>query len=177
MAVNHKTSVPKSFIIIIVLVIAAMGYYAHISSPETTVVKYFTSLNNSDYLGQADCYSVFLIAQQIPEYASMDNKELLPRRDEIIAAFAKELPEISPAPTEKITVTPLREETKIGKFSAVVVFEVTVKENKSNGISLLVKENGKFRILSIMPISPEQLSEAKSFDIEELDTQIETIMK
>lgn len=175
-----KSTFPKSFIVIIVLVLAAMYYYAASTRPELTVIKYFDAQNNQDYYAEADSLSVFVMAMQLPQYASpnLSGSDLVAQRAEIVNEYAK-LISSNPRPSSPAKVEPIKKYTKIGHDSALVVFEVTYQEQKSTGMALLIKEDNYFKLIDLNQIQLNAITidQIEHFEIEELDQEFAAYLK
>ena len=175
-----KSNFPKSFIIIIVLILGAMVYYSSYTRPENTVLNYFDSISKQDYTATADCLSVFVMAMQLPEYASpsITGKELLALRSEVVEAYASHLAGNSLSSSDAI-VKPIKQYTKIGRNAAIVVFDLTFEEQNPTLIAHLIKEANKFRIIDIYEIenSAAFREEIDRVDINKLDQEAAALYK
>ena len=169
-----KGSFPKSFFIIIILVIGAMLYYSSITRPENAILNYFSSLTNQDYHTTAESLSVFVMAMQLNQYASpgVTGKELLEQRAEIVEAYSAHIADNS-FDTYTYLVEPNNSHTKIGLVSAIVIFDLTYEEKNPTCIAYLIKEANRFRIIDIAEINFDTAfrEELERFNIDELDKE------
>jgi hypothetical protein len=77
---------------------------------------------------------------------------------------------------ENTTISILKEYTKEGKNSAVVVY--AIKENGKTTYqeaAILVREENKLRILQMVPVNEQTLEQVKQIDINTLDSNFESL--
>ncbi|HWP97987.1 MAG TPA: hypothetical protein VN426_14175 [Syntrophomonadaceae bacterium] len=183
---NPNYKVPKIIPILIILVLAAMYYYPvyqdyrDFKSPETIVQKFFSQLFiDKDYQRAADKMSVFMASPMLPEYSTDTPAQLLKARREIIAKAGPALEQnFKNGEQEAFQVTPLPEYTKVGEQTAIVVGKVVAGgKDQGFGLTFLIKEDGKFRIIQYVPLpSAAALEEVKKIDMKTMDDQAKTLL-
>lgn len=166
--------VPKILYVLIIVILAAMYYYAamDVSEPEKVVEDFYSAYFNRDYETMAENLSVFWSVQFLPQYTSQSPAELLNNRDQIVKeisqVIAEEEEENILEDNYSIEVNP--EYTRKGTNSAVVVYSVKQDGNKLGmELALLINEAGQFRIFSVNPVDTELLSRITEDDIQELE--------
>lgn len=174
--------VPKIILVMIPLILAAMYYYAAFidtSAPENTVRDFYGAYFEKDYETVSNNLSVFWGAQMLPQYASLKPQELLNKRAQIesdMAAFLANYGGNAPVP-EDLSIEILKKYTKKGEYGAMVAYSFKeAGEEKSLEAAFLVKEDGKFRIYNLVPISRDILPQVANYDIKSLDSQISQLL-
>jgi hypothetical protein len=171
---SAKRRVPRAIFVIILLSFAALYWYSAYGAtpPEKTVKNFYKAYFNSDYNTVAKNLSVFWSVRFLPEYASMSPEELLENRTKIEGEIANIIAEIEKENTipEGISIDIMKEYTKIGKQSAIVVYGF--KESgtvTSMETAILIMEKGQFRIFNMSPVDNTVLEQIKALDINILD--------
>ena len=178
-----KPRVPRFIFVVIIATFAAMYWYAAYGdtpAPEKTVKTFYQAYFDRDFNTVAQNLSVFWSVRFLPDYASMSPEQLLENRTKIEADISKVIADIekeNSIPTG-VSIEVMKEYTKMGKNSAIVVY--SFKENgKDTGMetALLIKEKGQLRIFNMSPIDPETLAQIKAVDINVLDENFESLLK
>ncbi len=181
MAETKPTRVPRSFFVIIVLILAGMYYYAAYidnSGPEKTVENFYQAYFNRDFTTVSQNLSVLWGVRLLPQYSAMPPAELLKNRARIekdVSGILAEAEKNNQIP-ENTTISILKEYTKEGKNSAVVVY--AIKENGKTTYqeaAILVREENKLRILQMVPVNEQTLEQVKQIDINTLDSNFESL--
>ncbi len=175
---NPHYRVPIALPIIAILVVVAMWLYADRwdPNPEITVSKYFQAVNARQYDIAADQWSVFPVAGLFPEYQELTPAELVNKRPEIVKEIA-EILEGSPAPNN-VKATIESSHTKIGEYGALVAFyQEQEGQPKQMMAALLIKEAGRFRILSHGPASAEAIEEFSKSEFKEFDANLKSLFE
>lgn len=177
-----KQGVPKSLLVMIIVILAGMYYYAAFvdtSAPEKTVENFYEAYFNRDFDTVANNLSVFWAAQLIPQYSASQPAELLAQRDEVEKAMADTISTLEKDNKipDNLSIEIMKDYTKLGKNSAIVVYEFK-QGNKSAGMeaAILIKDNGQLRIFSLSPINEQVLSQLKNYDIKTLDANFTKLL-
>lgn len=172
---SGPSRVPRSLFVLIILLLAGLYSYAAFldkPEPEKTVLNFYNAYFTKDYNTVAANLSVFWAVRFLPDYQDKTPAELLAERSQVekdIAAVISEIEADNTLP-EGLSVKILREYTKIGKNSALVVYDFLEKgQPTSREAALLIKENGKFRIFNMSPVDDSVMDEVQNFAIEDLD--------
>lgn len=180
---ENSYKVPPILYMLIVFVLGCMYYYAEFidtPSPEDTMQVFYKAYFNSDYHTVAQNLSVFWCAQLLPQYAAQKPSELLDNRPAIerdIQPVIRHLQEDSQIP-QGLSIEILSEYTKKGKYGALVVYQFMQDDKPLNiEAAVLIKENQSFKILSFAPVDRDSLPQVQSFDIEQFDMNIKTLLK
>lgn len=175
-------SVPKSLFVFIVLILAAMYYYAaYVDSPgpEETVQEFYQAYFNHDYDTMAENLSVFWSVNLLPQYQALSAAQLVEKRD-VIEKDASEV--LSSMGTQNdipagIDLEFLSAYTKKGENSAITAY--TIKQDGEplgTELAILIKEGDRLRIFSTTPINTDNLEQIKDSDIEELDKTFQNLL-
>lgn len=172
---------PKILFILIIAILAGMYYYAayvEFANPEKTVSTYYEAALNQDYDTQAQNLSVFIL-MQFPQYMYQDPSDLLKDRpakeQELRDLLAKQGESI--APPEGISIDIMPEYTRKGTYSALVAYNIIQEgEPAYTELAMLIKEAGRYRIISTLPIPEESLKEITDSDIAELDKSFQQLL-
>lgn len=174
--------VPRFIPVLVLVLLAGMYYYAAYidsSGPEETVNNFYHAYFNKDFDTVAQNLSVFWGVRLLPQYTSMQPAELLKNRAEIekeVGTILKSTEKDNPIPANT-SIEILKENTKVGKNSAIVVYDI--KENGKKiftEAAILINELNKFRILEMIPIDASNLEQLKQIDINTLDKNFETLL-
>ncbi|MDD4170709.1 MAG: hypothetical protein PHQ94_00570 [Syntrophomonas sp.] len=177
-----KRKVPRSLFVIIIICLAGLyGYaaYGDKPAPEKTVQNFYQAYFNRDFDTVAQNLSVFWSVRLLPEYASKTPAELIQDRTQIEAEVSKVISEIEKENTlpEDISVDVMKEYTKIGQNSALVVYSFKQKgEVTSMEAALLILEKGQFRIFNMSPVNQSTLEQVKGLDINVLDESFAALL-
>lgn len=172
---STKLKVPRSLFVIIILSFATLYWYSAygaVAPPEKTVKTFYKAYFNGDYDTVAKNLSVFWSVRFLPEYASASPEELLANRTKIEGEMSKIIAEIEKENTvpEGITIDIMKQYTKIGKESAIVVYGFNEKGKvTSMETAILILEKGQFRIFNMSPVDTTVLEQIKALDINILD--------
>jgi len=167
--------VPRGLFVIIILCLAALygwAVYGDTPAPEKTVKNFYAAYFDRNYETVSQNLSVFWAARFLPEYAEMDAAELVADRANIEKGIAGVIGEIEAENQlpEGLSIEIMKDYTKIGEKSAIVVYEF--KENNevtSKEAAILIMENGQFRIFNMSAIDDSALEQIKNFDMKILD--------
>jgi hypothetical protein len=176
--------VPRALLVIIVLCLAALyGWAAYgdapASAPEKTVNNFYTAYFNRDYPTVAENLSVFWSVRFLPDYASMSAVELLENRSQIESAVAQVIADIEADNQlpEDVSIEIMKDYTKIGQKSAVVVYQFKEKEAvTSMEVAILILEDEKFRIFNMSAVDDSVLAQIQDLDIETIDQNFTDLM-
>ena len=177
-----KPRVPRFIFVVIIAIFAAMYWYAAYGdtpAPEKTVKTFYQAYFDRDFDTVAKNLSVFWSVRFLPDYASMSPEQLLENRTKIEADISKVIADIEKENSvpKGVSIEVMKEYTKMGKNSAIVVY--SFKENgKDTGMetALLIKEKGQLRIFNMSPIDPETLEQIKAVDINVLDENFDSLL-
>lgn len=175
--------VPRSLLVLAVVILGAMYYYAayvDFPTPEDTVSEFYEAYFVHDYEVAAQNISVFWAAQLLPEYAEHKPSQLLKERPALeteAAQFFTMVEQYNPAPADlSIKIDPGYSRT--GQYGALVVYELTqAGEPLGREMAMLIKESDRFYILNLYPLQEENLKEVLDFDMEALDSDLQALMK
>jgi predicted HNH restriction endonuclease len=154
--------------------------YGDTPAPEKTVKTFYQAYFDRDFDTVAQNLSVFWSVRFLPEYADMSPEQLIENRTKIEGDISKIIADIEKENSvpKGVSIEVMKEYTKIGKNSAIVVY--TFKENgKETGMetALLIKEKGQLRIFNMSPIDPQTLEQIKAVDINVLDENFDSLLK
>lgn len=176
---NH---VPKSIIAIALIIFLSMFVYAQYfdySPAEKTLSEFYESYFNKDYETVANHLSVFWATRVLPQYSVLPPEELLASRDAIekdVAELVQTIEQDVAIPGD-IKLNILREYTKTGEYSALIVYELVDKENTPvKEVAVLIFEAGKFRIFDLSPIDDKGLNEIIALDLNVLDDNFHVLL-
>ncbi|MEA4924709.1 MAG: hypothetical protein VB084_05290 [Syntrophomonadaceae bacterium] len=173
---NVKRRVPRSIFGIILVCFAALYWYAAYGdtpAPEKTVKNFYQAYFNRNFDVVAQNLSVFWSVRFLPDdYANMAPAELIENRPQIeeqIAAVIADIEKDTEIP-QGVTVNIMKDYTKIGQKSAVVVYSF-MENGKETGMeaAILIMEKGQFRIFNMSPIDETILGQVKDLDINRID--------
>jgi len=178
-----QRGVPKVLFVLIVVVLAAMYYYAayrDYSNPEVTVRNFYNAYFQKDYETVAQNLSVFWGVQFMPEYMRMSPQELMEDRPEIekkMGDFISRVEAESKMPTG-MSIKILPKYTQRADNTALVAYEFKEK-NKSAGMemALLLKEKNRMYILKMIPVNQEQLEQLNGNDIAGLEESFRDMLE
>jgi hypothetical protein len=177
-----RAGVPRFIFVVIIAVLGAMYWYAAYGdtpAPEKTVKTFYKAYFDRDFDTVAKNLSVFWSVRFLPEYADMTPTELLNNRTKIEADISKVIAEIESENTipEGVSIEVLKEYTKTGKSSAIVVYKF-MENGKETGMetALLVKEKQQFRIFNMSPIDVQTLEQIKAVDMNTLDKNVDSLL-
>lgn len=183
---NHpqttKPGVPKILPILIALILGGMYYlaaYVDISTPERTLNEFYQAYFDKDYNTVADNLSVFWSVNILPQYQNQSASELLQKRDEIVkeAAAALKSSEANLPPQDSLSVEVLKEYTKSGEYSALVIYQVMdKKEPVQKEVAFLIKEAGAYKVINFSPIRDSDLELVKDYRLDELDNSFKILL-
>lgn len=173
---NAKRRVPRSIFAIILICFAGLYWFAAYGDtpePEKTVNNFYQGYFSRDFDTVAQNLSVFWSARFLSDdYASMTPAELLENRAEIekeISAVIADSEKDNEIPTG-VTVKVMKDYTKVGKESAVVVYSF-IENGKETSMeaAILILEKGQFRIFNMSPVDETVLDQIKALDINKID--------
>lgn len=174
--------VPRALLVIIVLCLAGLygwAAYGDAPAPEKTVKNFYTAYFNRDYKTVAQNLSVFWSVRFLPDYATMSPVELLNNRSKIEAETAVAIADIEkdnqlPA---GVSVEIMKDYTKVGQESAIVVYEFKEKEAvTSMEVAILILEKEQFRIFNMSAVDDTVLGQIKALDMSVLDQNFADLM-
>ncbi len=180
---NVKRRVPRSIFGIILVCFAALYWYAAYGdtpAPEKTVKNFYQAYFNRNFDVVAQNLSVFWSVRFLPDdYANMAPAELIENRPQIekqIAAVIADIEKDTEIP-QGVTVNIMKDYTKIGKESAVVVYSF-MENGKETGMeaAILIMEKGQFRIFNMSPIDETILGQVKDLDINQIDENFSELL-
>lgn len=174
--------VPRFIWVVILVLLASMYSYAVYFdpiNPEKTVKDFYQAYFTHDYETVASNSSVFWGVTFLPQYAEMSPAEMVKNRDKIekdISKVIASMEKSNPIPKD-ITIEVMPEYTTQGDYSAIVLYQFK-EAGKAGGmeVALLIKENGRFRVLNMSPIDPQSLDQVKKVDIKELDASFKQLL-
>lgn len=174
--INAKRRVPRALFAIILICLAALYWFAAYGdtpAPEKTVKNFYKGYFNRDFDTVAQNLSVFWSVRFLSDdYASMTPAQLLENRPQIekeISAVIADLEKDNQIPAG-VTIKVMKEYTKIGKESAIVVYSFLENgKDTSMEAAILILEKGQFRIFNMSPVDDTVLDQIKSLDINILD--------
>lgn len=177
-----KRGVPKILFVLIIVILAAMYYYAayrDYSNPEVTVRNFYNAYFQKDYETVAQNLSVFWGVQFMPEYMLMSPQELMADRPAIekkMGDFISRVEGENKVPTG-MSIKILPKYTQRAENTALVAYEFKEK-NKSVGMemALLLKEKNRMYILKMMPVTQEQLQQLNGSDIAGLEESFKEML-
>lgn len=174
--------VPPYIWVVIIALLASMYTYAAYfdpSTPEKTVENFYEAYFAKNYDTVASNSSVFWAVGYLPQYGTMTPAELLENRAQIESDISKllaSMESMNSAP-ENITIEVLKDYTKIGTSSAIVVYQFKeAGKAGSTAAAILIKEENRFRIFAVTPIDPQNLAQIKELDVAELDANFEQLL-
>lgn len=179
---SASPSFPRAILIIVVLLLGAMYYYAaYIDSPEPerTVRDFYQAYFNRDFESVSQNLSVFWSVRILPQYADLSPIQLLEKRDGIEKDTSKTIAEIESQNQlpENVSIDIMSEYTKEGDNSAIVIYSFQEDGNTCGmELAILIKEKGRFRIFALTPVDPQDLPQIKQESIEELDASFEELL-
>lgn len=173
---NIKRRVPRSIFVIILVCFAALYWWAAYGdkpAPEKVVQNFYQAYFDRDFDVVAQNLSVFWAVRFLPEdYANMSPTELLKNRAKIekdIAAVITDSEKNNEIPQD-VTLSILKDYTKVGKESAIVVYGFMENgKQTSMEAAILIQEEGRFRIFNMSQIDETVLPQVKALDISKLD--------
>jgi hypothetical protein len=170
-----KRRVPRFIFAVILLGLAGLYWFAAYGdtpAPEKVVKNFYHAYFNRDFNTVAQNLSVFWSVRFLPDYASQTPAELLANRSKVekdIASVITDIEKDNEIPTD-VTIEIMKDYTKIGKESAIVVYNFIEGGKKTSmEASILILENGQFRIFNMSPVDDSVLDQIKSLDINILD--------
>ena len=174
--------VPKFLYVLIIVILAAMFYYAEYvdtSDPENVIANFYSAYFAGDYQATADNLSVFWSVNYLPQYATEEPVNLVAKRETVVketAELIKEMDAGNPMP-DNLGVKVIPEYTRTMPNSAVVVYSF-LEDDKEVGksVSILIMEDKQYRILSWQPIPDEALETVKDIDLAAMDKNFQDLM-
>ncbi len=170
------SGVPRWIFIMIILILAAMYYYAAYVIPmdsELAVDDFYTAILAQDYKTAVDKLSVLSFAPMLPQFGSSP-QEMVNNRAAVEQSMVllMEASGQEQAPPANMTFEILSEYTQKGENVAVVVCRL-LQEGEPVGLqrAILINEQGHMRILGMAPIFEEDLPLLKKTKIEDLDKE------
>lgn len=180
--ISGPKRVPRALFVMIILCLAALywwGAYGDTPAPEKTVQNFYTAYFNRDYDTVAKNLSVFWAVRFLPEYSEKSPAELVADRSTIeteIAGIIGQIETENQLP-EGLSIQIMRDYTKIGKTSAIVVYEFKEKEEvTSKEAAILILENGQFRIFNMSAVDDSVLAQIQDLDMNILDENFTDLM-
>lgn len=178
-----KPRVPRFIFVVIIAILASMYWYAAYGdtpAPEKTVKIFYQAYFDRDFNTVANNLSVFWAVRFLPDYASMSPEQLLENRTKIEGDISKVIADIEKDNQipKGVSIEVMKEYTKMGKNSAIVVYGF--KENgevTSMETALLINEKGQLRIFNMSPVDPQTLEQIKAVDINVLDENFDSLLK
>lgn len=174
---------PKWIWVVIIALLASMYSYAAYfdpTRPDKAVENFYQAYFARDYNTVASHLSVFWAVRFLPQYADMSPEELVNNRAKIEKDISKVIATIEEnnASPKNIKIEIMKPYTKIGNYSAIVLYEFKEK-NTSQGMeaAILIKEQGRFRIFTMTPVDTQGLDQVKAADINELDTNFKQLLE
>lgn len=180
---SARSSVPKILPVLIVVILAGMFYFAahvDVSSPDKTVDHFYQAYFARDYETVAHDLSVFWSVNYLPQYMDMSPAELLQNRAEIEKETAAMLQSLEGERSfeEGITVEVLKEYTKTGEYSALVVYQVMRQgEPIQKEVALLIREVGDYKIINLSPIRESDLEMVQNYSLDQLDESFKQLLE
>ena len=177
-----KTRVPRSLFVLILLLLAGMYWYAAYGDtppPEKTVQTFYQAYFAGDYETVADNLSVFWSVRFLPQYADLSPSELLAQRTQVVSDITGVISDIESqnAPPQGVKINIKKPYTKVGKTSAVVVYEfVEQGQPTSMEAAILIMEKGKYRIFNLSTVDESVLSDIKNLDMNVLDQNFDELL-
>lgn len=174
--------VPRALFVIILLCLAGLYGWAAFGdtpAPEKTVKNFYTAYFNRDYKTVAQNLSVFWSVRLLPDYANMSPLELLDNRSKIEGETAVAIADIEKDNQlpEGMSVEIMKDYTKIGKESAIVVYQFKEKETvTSMEVAILILEKEQFRIFNMSAVDDTVLGQIKALDMSVLDQNFADLM-
>lgn len=167
--------VPKILYVLIIVILAAMYYYAayvEVSEPEKVVQDFYQAYFDKDYAAAAENMSVFWSVQFLPDYSTLEPQQLLEKRPEIVAEVTRVITELQGGNQvpDNISLQMMPEYIHTRPHSAMVAYTF-MQDNKPSGmeVALLIKEAGRFRIISLNPINEQALETISDEDLDALE--------
>ena len=173
---NAKRRVPRALFAIILICFAGLYWFAAYGdtpAPEKTVKNFYQAYFNRDFNTVAQNLSVFWSVRLLSEnYATMTPAELLANRAAIekeVAAAIADIEKDNQIPAG-VTISVMKDYTKVGKESAIVVYSF-MEGGKATSMeaAILIMEKGQFRIFNMSPVDASVLDQIKSLDVNILD--------
>jgi hypothetical protein len=175
--------VPKVLYVLIIIILVAMYYYAafvDVSQPEQVVEEFYTAYFDRDFETVSKDLSVFWSVQLLPQYTSQSPAELLNNRDEIVKEVGQVIAdqEKENPLDEDYSVEVIPEYTRQGANSALVVYSIKENGREINlEMAVLIKEDNKFRIFSMMPTNKEALATITDEDFDALEESLGQLLQ
>jgi hypothetical protein len=170
-----KRRVPRSIFAIILICFAGLYWFAAFGdtpAPVKTVKNFYQAYFNRDFDTVAKNLSVFWSVRFLPDDANMTPAELLANRPQIekdISGVIADIEKDNDIPKD-VTISVLKDYTKVGKVSAIVVYSfMEGGKETSKEASILILEKGQFRIFNMSPVDDTVLDQIKSLDMNILD--------
>ena len=177
-----RSGVPRFLFVAIIAILGAMYWYAaygETPAPEKTVDNFYQAYFDRDFNTVAKNLSVFWSVRFLPEYANLTPAEILENRAKIEADISKVIADIEAENTvpQGVSIEIMKDYTKIGKNSAIVVYKF-IEDGQDTGMetALLIKEQEHLRIFNMSPIDVETLEQIKAVDINVLDENFASLL-
>lgn len=183
MSKTTPAGVPKVLYVFIIVILAAMYYYAayiDVSKPEKVVQNFYAAYFDRNYEKVAENLSVFWSVQFLPQYTSQSPAQLLENRDKIVAEVRDVIAEVEKGnqipPDMSVRVLP--QYTKQRPNSALVAYSVQQDVRPASmEMAILIKEAGRYRIYSMTPVNTEALEMIKEEDVDALEESFAELTK
>ena len=145
------------------------------------VKNFYQAYFNRDFNTVAQNLSVFWSVRLLSDdYASMTPAELLANRAKIekeVAVAIADIEKDNQIPAG-VTISVMKDYTKVGKESAIVVYSfMEGGKVTSMEAAILILEKDQFRIFNMSPVDASVLDQIKSLDINILDQNFADLLK
>jgi hypothetical protein len=159
-----------------------MYYYAAFvafSNPEDTVRNFYEAYFNEDFNKAAENVSVFWSAQFLPQYMSLEPRQMIANRAAIqrdTAVVLEGFRANDPVP-EGIELEILSSYTRKSDNAALVAFKF-VREGEPAGFqaAILIKEKYSYLIYNTTPIAESSLDEINKVDLKALNNNFKQLL-
>lgn len=172
---TDSAGVPKVLYVLIIVILAAMYYYAaymDVSKPEKIVQDFYDAYFERDFDKVAENLSVFWSVQFLPQYSGKTPAELLNHRDRITQEISSVIADIEKGNElpDNMSIQVHPEYTRTRAHSALVGYSVH-QDAQTAGMemAILIKEAGRYRIYTMTPISAQMLENIPEEDVDQLD--------
>lgn len=182
---NHtqpRSGMPKLLPVLIIAILAGMYYYAayvDVPSPDKTVDHFYQAYFDQDYDTVVQDLSVFWAVNLLPQYQDLAPAELLQKRAEIeqeTSTVLKSFEENQP-PEEGVSVEVLKDYTKTGEYSAIVVYQVMQQQQPvQKEVAFLIKEAGGYKIINFSPLDDSDLELINNYNLDQLDESFKELL-
>ncbi len=176
-------SFPRSLLLIILLILGAMYYYAayiDYREAERTVEDFYQAYFSRDFDTVSENLSVFWSLRLLPQYGDLTPAQLLEKRADIEKETAHAITTIESHNQlpEDVSIEIMPEYTKEGLHSAIVVYSFRESgEISGTELAILIKEKDDFRIFALTPVAPQDLPQIKQESLDELEESFQNLLK